>query len=489
MILLNAINDVFNNFFLIYAVCLFAVYIVIGIISIFEMQFYVRKNRYFNYKTILTYKKLPSISIIAPAYNEESTIVENIRSLLSIYYPAVDVIIVNDGSKDNSLQVAIDTFSLVKVNQAVDQRVPSSPIKAIYRSSDSAYSNLIVIDKENGGKADALNAGLNVARSELFLAIDVDCIIEPDAILHMVKPFLEEEGGKQVIASGGVIRVANSCEIRDGVITKVHFPRNFWARFQVLEYFRAFTLGRMAWSKINGLLIISGAFGLFDRKIAMEVGGYDRTTVGEDLELVVRMRRYMHEKKKHNYKVAFIPDPLCWTEVPSSFKQLARQRNRWTRGAIDTILKHKKMFFNPKYKLIGMVSFPYWVFFEWLAPIIELVGIIYFITVLIFGMVNLYTMAFLTLFVFAFGLSFSSFAVFYESYVFSKYKGYKFIFKVVFVAMMEMVVFHPLNVLFALSGNFDFFIKKNKHGWGEMTRTAFDKKVEEKKPEPVTDNI
>ncbi|MFC2114815.1 glycosyltransferase family 2 protein, partial [Bacteroidota bacterium] len=315
------------------------------------------------------------------------------------------------------------------------------------------------------------------SRSDLFLATDVDCIIEPDAILKMVKPFLEEEGGKRVIASGSVIRVANSCDILNGRIVKVNFPKNIWAKFQVLEYFRSFTLGRMAWSKINGLLIISGAFGLFDRKIVQAVGGYDISSVGEDLELVVRMRKHMNKVENENYRVAFIPDPLCWTEVPSSLRSLSRQRNRWARGSIDTVLKHRDMFLNPRYGRIGLISFPYWVFFEWLAPVLELAGLIYFTVMAILGSINTQVFVILLLFVFAFSLAFSSFAVFYETYIFNKYKGYKFLAQVVLVAMAEMIFFHPMNMFFSLAGNFDYFFRKNKKKWGQMNRTAFDSKT------------
>ncbi|MFC2120815.1 glycosyltransferase [Bacteroidota bacterium] len=476
MILQITFNQIINVLFLIYGLFILISYISIGILSIFELSFHVKRNENFDFKSILGFKKLPSISIIAPAYNEEKSIIENIRSLLSIYYPKVDVIIVNDGSTDNSLQSIIEHYQLVKVNMAVENKVKTASIRGIYKSLNSSYSNLIVVDKENGGKADALNAGINVSRNDLFLAIDVDCIIEPSAILHMVKPFLEEKNGCQVIASGGVIRIANSCEIKDGIIMKVNYPKNFWAKFQVLEYFRALTLGRMAWSKINGLLMISGAFGLFDRKTVVAVGGYDTSTVGEDLELVVRMRRYMHEMGINNYKVAFIPDPLCWTEVPSSLKVLSRQRNRWTRGAIYTLIKHRKMFFNSKYKRIGLFSFPYWVFFEWAAPIIEFIGIVYFLIILILGMVSLKTFLILSLFVFSLALVFSTFAILYESYIYNKYKGYKFLLKVVFIAIIEVFIFHPLIMLSSISGNFDFFVKKNKKGWGKMTRTAFDSK-------------
>jgi len=475
------IHTFFNSFFLIYGIILFGSYIFIGILSSFELFFYKKKNKHFRYESIASYKNLPSVSLIAPCYNEEVSIVENIQSLLLLSYPRVEVIVVNDGSSDSSLQKAIDNYNLIEVDLAYEQIIPSAEIRGIYKSTNKAYSNLIVVDKENGGKADALNSALNVAKNDLFLAIDVDCIIEPDAIYRMVKPFLEEVGGRKVIASGGVIRVANSCEVKNGQVVKVNYPDNLWARFQVLEYFRAFTLGRMAWSRINGLLIISGAFGLFDREITLKVGGYDKTSVGEDFELVVRMRKYMHRIAKKDYRVAFIPDPLCWTEVPVTYKVLSRQRNRWTRGSIDTVMKHKTMFLNPRYGKVGMISFPYWVMFEWLAPVIEFIGLVYFFYLVYFGGVNWDVFYILLLLVFFFSLSFSTFAIFYETYIFNRYKGYKFIFIVFFTAILEMVIYHPLNVLFALWGNWDFFIRRDKKGWGKMTRTGFGTEEKTKK--------
>ena len=475
MILLYTISEYFNSFFLIYALILFVSYVSIAVLSTFELRFYLKKNKHFDYRGILSYKKLPTISIIAPAFNEEESIIENIRSLLSIYYPTIDVIIVNDGSTDSSLKKVIEHYKLIKVNMAVDQVIKTAKIKGIYRSSSSTYANLIFIDKENGGKADALNAGINVSRNDLFLAVDVDSIIEPDAILRLVKPFLEEEKGRRVISSGGVIRVANNCDIKNGKITKVNFPRKLLAKFQVLEYFRAFTLGRMAWSRIDGLLIISGAFGLFDRGIVVAVGGYDTSTVGEDLEIVVRMRRYMRDVEKTKYKVAFIPDPLCWTEVPDTLKILGRQRNRWTRGAIETIIKHKGMIFNPRYGRIGLLSFPYWVIFEWLAPIIEIIGLTYFLIILIIGQLNLQTFLILSLFIMSFALAFSLLGILFEAIIFNKYRGLKYLFQVIFVAIVEVIIFHPVNVFFALQGNYSYFIK-NKKTWGVMTRTAFGSK-------------
>ncbi len=467
--------NIANTLILLYACTLFLMYIAIGILSIFELRHYRVKNRNVNYQNMLSFYELPTVSVIAPAYNEQMTIIENIKCLISLQYPDYEAIIVNDGSKDDTLKIIIEYFDLVKVERAYELKIPCAQIRGVYKSTNPSYNHLMVIDKENGGKADALNAGINVSRNELFLAIDVDSIIEPDAILKMVKPFLDDRE-HIVIASGGVIRVANSCTVTDGKISNVVFPHNLWAKFQVLEYFRAFTLGRMAWSRLNGLLIISGAFGLFDRQRVLKVGGYDTSTVGEDLELVVRLRRYMHEVEKKKYRVAFIPDPLCWTEVPEKIKILSRQRNRWTRGAIDTILKHKKMMFNPHYGLIGMLSFPNWVLFEWLAPIIQAVGLIYTVVVIIFGWVNLHVMFSLILFVLTFSVMFSLFAIFFDAFMFHKYHGMGYVIQSLLILLLEMIFYQPLNMYFALTGNYDFFFRKKKKGWGTMTRTGFSKK-------------
>jgi len=463
----------FNNFFLIYGLILFGSYVLIGILSSYELIDYSRRNSHFRHAGIAGFKKLPSISIIAPCFNEEKSIVENVRSLLLLYYPDISIIIINDGSTDKSLDLIIDKYELVKVQYAYHKEIITEPVRAIYKSKNNLYSNLIVVDKANGGKADALNAGLNISRSKLFLAVDVDCIIEQDALFRMVKPFLEEDAAKKVIASGGVIRVANSCEIRNGQVAKVQFPNNIWAGFQVLEYFRAFTLGRMAWGRVNSLLIISGAFGLFDKKIAMLVGGYDKSTVGEDFELVVKMRNYMNVVEKVPYKVAFIPDPLCWTEVPANLNTLFRQRNRWTRGLIDTLIKHRGMFMNPRHGFIGMIGYPYWVFFEWLAPIIELTGLIYFVFLILAGWVNINMFLFLFFMVFVFALAFSSFAVFYETFVFNRYRGIKFLTKVSLIAIFEVLIYHPLNLVFSISGNIDYFFRGKKKKWGSMKRRGF----------------
>lgn len=465
--------EILNSIFLIYGIILFLMYLFNAVLSILELRAYTNRNKYVDYKSMLAFEKLPAVSVVAPAFNEEKTIIDNVRCLLSLLYQNFEIIIVNDGSTDNTLQTVISHFDMIQVNRVYEAQLVTAPVRAIYQSQNPAYNHLFVIDKDNGGKADALNAGINFASNELFLGIDVDSVIEPDALLKMVKPFIDNRD-KVVIASGGVIRIANSCEIQQGKITRVKYPSHFWAKFQVLEYFRAFTLGRMAWSRLNGLLIISGAFGLFDRQRVINIGGYDSNTVGEDLELVVRLRRYMYEVEKVKYRVAFIPDPLCWTEVPEKLGLLRRQRNRWTRGAIDTILKHRKMFLNPNYGLIGMVSFPYWVIFEWLGPIIEAVGLVYFFFLLYYNMVNFHVFFSLLIFVLAFSFMYSLFAVFYEAYTYNKYKGVSYISQTVLFIILEMFIYQPLNMIFSLGGHLDYYFrKKDKKEWGMMQRKGF----------------
>lgn len=466
------IFDILNAFFLAYGGFIIVSYLIILFLSISELVYYTRKIKHFDFQSIKAYKELPTISVVAPAYNEEISIIENIRSLLSLEYPNLEVIIVNDGSTDNTLQKVIDYYDMAEVKYAYKQTIPTKPIYAIYRSTRAAFSNLLLIDKANGGKADAMNVGINVARTDLFLAIDVDCVIDQQALLHMVRPFLEGRH-KKVIAAGGVVRVSNSCKVKDGRLVKINFPKNFWARLQVFEYMRAFTISRMAFHKINGLLIVSGAFGLFDRNIVLQVNGYDPTTVGEDLELIIKMRKYMHDTNQPNYRVAYIPDPLCWTQVPSQFKMLKRQRNRWTRGSIDTIIKHHNIFLRPKYKVMGLVTFPYWIIFEWLNPFVEAISLIYLIVMIAFTGLHLKVILVLLVFVFTFALFFNSVSVLYEILIFNRYNGYRFIFNTFVFTLFELVLYHPLQTYFSLMGNYTYFIKGDKKGWGEMKRTAF----------------
>lgn len=453
----------------IYATTLLTSYMIIGIASIGESNKYLRSNEFTDFRLLASSPHAPSVSILAPAYNEGATIIENVRSLLSLYYSSLEVVIINDGSKDNCLEQLINGYDLEKIDYHVQYKIPTKEVRGVYKSRKAVYKKLVVIDKVNGGKADALNVGINVAANDYIVCIDVDCILEQDALLKMMKPFLEETNAR-TIASGGVVRIANSCEIEDGKLVKINLPSNYWARMQSLEYIRAFIIGRMAWARINGLLLISGAFGAFDKQIAIEAGGYDHKTVGEDMELVVRMRRYMEEKGLA-YNVTYIPDPLCWTEAPESKKILGRQRNRWTRGTIETLKIHKVLFFNPRYHIMGMLSYPFWFFYEMLAPLIEFFGMIVFIIMSILGLVNWYSFLALLAFIVSFGYLFSAFAAYMEVATYNMYRRRTDMMKLLLTALTEPFYFHPFVVWSAIKGYIDLLRKKNS--WGEMTRQGF----------------
>jgi cellulose synthase/poly-beta-1,6-N-acetylglucosamine synthase-like glycosyltransferase len=449
-----------------YAVFLMSSYVILSIIALYSLKLYKRTEKVTNYRDILPSIISPKISLIAPAYNEQLNIVENIKSLMSLHYANYEVIIINDGSKDNTLKDAIEAYDLVLDESYLPKEVlPHKKIRGIYRSQIPHYKNLILLDKENGGKADALNAGISESNGTYVACIDVDCILEQDSLLRLVKPFLNSK--ERVIATGGVIRIVNSCVVEDGAIKKVTVPKSLYARAQVVEYLRAFLLSRVAWGKINGLMLISGAFGMFDKEILIKSGGYNPKTVGEDMELVVRMTRYMVENDKE-YRVDFIPDPLCWTEAPEDTTILGRQRNRWTRGTIETLGMHKKLFFNPRYGKFGMISYPYWFFFEYLAPLLEALGIVWFIVATILGLINWPFFLLVTLFVYLFAQMINMLAIFTEEYTYHKYNDIKDIGKLAVASLIEPFFYHPYILYSAIKGHIDFY--KGSHGWGEMTR-------------------
>ncbi|WP_299162204.1 glycosyltransferase [uncultured Eudoraea sp.] len=470
--LFNILIEYLNIVFLVFTVVLFTMFSIMGYLSTRKSIHYRRKNSFVDLSKIMASPLAPSITIIAPAHNEGLTIVENIRSLLSLQYVNYEVMVVNDGSKDNTLQNMIDAYDLEKVQRTIDPEWSSKPIRGVYKSRQRSFSKLTVIDKENGGKSDALNTGIQLSENKYVGCIDVDCLLRPDALLHVVKSFYQRTQ-KRVIAVGGVIRVANSCKISGGTLEEIRLPKNWLARFQLLEYTRSFLLGRMAWGRIDSLLIISGAFGFFDREIALEVGGYDTETVGEDMEIVFRMRRHMHERQLP-YTIEYIPDSLCWTEVPESTKNLVNQRDRWARGNLETLFTHKDMFFNPKFGRLGMLSYPYWFFYEWLAPILEFIGFFSIIIFCYMGILNLDFFLAITITVYTFSIMFSFYAILWDVYSYNQYTRTKDILILMFCAIIEPFTFHPLVVWSAIRGNYKKLFRV-KSGWGSQVRKGFAK--------------
>jgi cellulose synthase/poly-beta-1,6-N-acetylglucosamine synthase-like glycosyltransferase len=431
-------------------------------------------TKYFIHDDILAKSNhVIGVSVVAPAFNEGANVVYNVKSLLSLTYPKFEVVIVNDGSTDDTLEKLINEFELVKVDFYYQEKIETKPVKSHYKSTNPLYSKLLVVDKENGkSKADASNAGINSTKYPLFLCTDVDCILKNDTIIKLAKPFMESE--KRIIATGAGIRISNSCEVKDGFLVKVHFPSGWYPRFQELEYVRAFLFGRMAWSQINSLLLVSGGLGMFDKEVAIAAGGYWHKSLGEDMELITRMRKHMYENKL-DFAIKYIPESLCWTEVPATKKVLITQRVRWARGLIQTLYLHKNLFFNPKYGRTGFLIFPYFFAFEFLVPILEFIGIIVLILCFIFLDINYTHFLYLTLAVYLFYLIITVVSILLDDRLYKNYANIKEIITLIFMAMIEPIFYHPVNVYASLKG-YLHFIRKKEQSWGNMQRIGFNTK-------------
>lgn len=452
-------------FFLGYFILVNITYITLVIVSLF----YIRKRqnyyRVFNLKGIFHSSLYKPVSILSPAFNEEKTIINSVESLLQLEFSNYEVIVINDGSKDDTLKLLKEHFALFAIDIPSDLPLTHAPIKAIYRSP--RYQNLKVIDKVNGRKADALNAGINISTKELICSIDADSILEPDVLTKLLKAFVEEEG---VIAVGGIIRIANGCTIENNLVRKIDLPNSYLGKIQTVEYLRSFLFGRVGWDYFNSLLIISGAFGVFSKNAVMEVGGYLHETVGEDMELIVRMHHHFREKGQE-YKIRFMPEPVCWTEVPESWEVLGKQRNRWQRGLADSLIRHRVMFMNPKYGGLGMLAFPYFVFVEMLGPLIEIFGFMYFLLVLlVYGFNSSFVLLFLTVTVFL-GMALSITSVFCEELSFRRYPTIGNVATLTLYAFLENIGYRQIHSWWRFRGLIGY-VMGNKQ-WGTMTRTGF----------------
>ena len=404
------------------------------------------------------------ISLIVPAYNEEATIVENVKSMLTLRYPDFEIIVVNDGSKDNTLDLLIQTFQLKPITRAFDPAVKHAPIRQIYKSP--LYSHLIVVDKENGGsKADASNAGINISRKELFCVVDADSLLEVESLLSSVRPFMEEPG--RMIAVGGTIRVLNGCTVRAGQITNMGLPHNPLALIQYIEYIRAFLMARLAWSRWGMLSIISGAFGIFRRDVVLEVGGFSHGTVGEDYELVIKLHKLMRDQGRP-YSMRYVPEPVCWTEAPETFKVLATQRKRWQRGALEVFFKHRDMLLRPKYGMLGMVGLPNNLVIDVLGPLAELAGYVLMPILWMAGRLNGdFILAYTALF-FLLGVFISICSLILEEMELKRLESWQDLLKLSLVAVVENFGYRQYNSWLRFMGWWEFVAKKQV--WGEMTR-------------------
>lgn len=410
----------------------------------------------------------PRIAIIAPAYNEGVTIEQSVKALMALHYPDFEVIVVNDGSKDDTLQVLIDIFGVKPVQRYHEVAVENKPIRGIYANPD--LPRLVVVDKVNGGKADAMNAGINVARSPLVCVIDADTLLEPDALLRVVQPFVEDP--VRTIGVGGTIRIANGCKVVGGRVVGADLPRNFLALVQTVEYLRAFLMARLGLSQMRTLLIISGAFGLFKRSAAIAVGGFSQKTVGEDMELVVKLHRHFRDRRLP-YRVRYVPEPVSWTEAPEDLKILGNQRSRWQRGSLETFFKHRDMFLNPKYGRVGFVGMGQVFVVDVMGPLVEVAGYLLIPMLWLLGLIAFdFVLAFMAV-VFTFGVFVSVASLVLEEVQLRRLPRARDLAILTAVAMLENLGYRQLNNLWRVRGWWQF-VRKSE-GWGEMTRKGFQR--------------
>lgn len=422
-------------------------------------------NNFYNVDTLLRllyHKKVYTpISILAPAFNEQETIISSVYSLLRLRFREYEVIIINDGSKDETLQRVVEHFNLYKSEVPQNLRLKHKKIRAVYRSQE--YKNLILIDKENGGKSDALNSAINLASHSLICCVDADTILEEDAILYGLGKFVRD---RRVIAVGGAIGITNGSKINNYKLQERKVPNSIIEGFQVLEYLRGFFAGRVGWQRSNGLILISGAFGIFKKELVIKIGGY-RHTIGEDFDLLIRMRRYCYDNKIP-HQVKFISEILCWTQSPSDYNSLLKQRNRWHRGLLETLFYHKKMLFNPKYGVVGMLTLPYFLIIEALGPIITFIGILSIITLYISGLINHFSIILFFLLEFVWGTMINIFALYIDLFTKHAYKGYLPYIKLLFLSVIEPFIYKPLLKAELFSATFNFM----NSNWGEIKRKA-----------------
>lgn len=456
----------FNLVVFFYFAALNTIYILLYTAAFFEARRYIRRRDIVDMKEIFRSPLTPSISVLMPAYNEDVSIAESVKSVLMLHYPRFEVVVINDGSTDGTLDVLTEKYQLERITTVVDSKVPSEPVRGVYFSYE--YDNLVVVDKENGGKADALNAGLNASRNDLICVIDADSIIEPDALLKVARPFIENP--EDTIAAGGIIRLVNGCKVVSGNVTEVALPHGYWANTQIVEYLRAFLGGRMGWSALHSLLIISGAFGLFDRRVVLDVGGYRGDMVGEDMELVVRMHRHMREQKR-KYRMYFVPDPVCWTEAPEKFSQLSRQRDRWQRGLMQSMAAHIRMLFNPRYGVIGLFGMPYFFFFEMIGPMVELLGYVAVVLALALGYVNFQFFFLFIALAILYGVVVSLTAVYLEGLAFRRYPKVTSLLKLGLYSFLDNLGYRQINSYWRTKAYFTYFTRKRK--WGKMDRMGY----------------
>lgn len=459
----------FEWFILFYFLLLNTVYLVTVILGALEVRHTRRWEPTSDLDEIFANPLTPGVSVVAPAYNEELSILESVRSILRLRYPEFELIVVDDGSTDNTFGLLRDEFDLRPTQRLVPSLVPTiGEVTEVHEAAGDVP--LVVVRKTNTGRrSDATNAGINAARKPLVCIVDSDSVLDENALLLVARPFVEDP--EHVVATGGVVRAMNGAVVRDGVIEDIRLPKGWLARIQVVEYLRSFLLGRTGWSRIGGLMIISGAFGLFRTDLLHRLGGYDLENIGEDAELVTRIHKTMHDEGVE-YRVVFVAEPVCWTEVPDKLKGLAGQRRRWSLGGAEVIWKHRRMLGNPRYGVIGMLTLPFFLLFEILGPVVELVGLISLVLGASLGLLDPQFALIVGGLAIAYGLLLSAAAIAVEEFSFRRYRRWSDLLLTIATSFLEWFGFRQLHAWWRLQGLWAA-VRGRRVEWGEIERTGF----------------
>ncbi len=441
------------------------VYTLLMVLSLAAVWVYNRRLAYQDLDEIRESPVTPPVTIVIPAWNEEQIIVETTASILQTDYPSLEVVVVDDGSTDSTLARLIEHFRLVKMDLIYRPHIPTKTVRSFYMNPD--LPNLLVISKDNGGKPDALNAGINVCRTPYFCTLDSDSILERDALLRLMRPVISSP--VNTVASGGIVRVLNGCDVRDGRVTKVALPKSRLERFQVVEYLRSFLFGRTGWDLLGGTLIVSGAFAVFHRETVVEAGGFAHDTVTEDMDLVVQLHHWA-AKNKRRIRMSFTSDPVCWTECPATLKMLGKQRRRWQMGLCQTLLKHAEMLFNRKYGLVGNFSFPFHLYVEALGAVVEFLGYFMVPLAIILGLVPAMLYLLFVLLSLAYGGLLSIGAVLLEELTYRRYPEYRDLAKLLWFAFIENIGYRQLVLYYRLEGVVRF-LTGSRH-WEKVTHVG-----------------
>lgn len=456
-----------SSFFVFYFIVLTAVYVIFFTLGVANLRKYRHYVKVVDLEALLKTSLTKPVSLLVPAFNEEMHILDSVRALLTLHYPSYEVIVLNDGSTDRTLEILKEAFHLVPRSRVYQRKISTKRVLGIYESRD--YPNLVVVDKENGGKSDALNVGINVSQYPFFCTMDADTLLERDALLKMIRPFIEHP--ESMVAVGGVVRVANNCVVDYGRVMQVDLPRGWVALAQVVEYLMSFLASRVAFAELSTVLLISGAFGMYRKSTVIEIGGYRTDTIGEDMELIVRMNRELR-KKRQKYRIFFTPVPVCWTEVPTDLASLGRQRRRWQKGLVDSIRFNSEMLFNPRYGRIGMLGMPYYLIFEMIGPIVELFG---YATVIVFAIIGVLSWQWMLLFLLlsmVLGFLFSVLTILVEEFSFHRYRRARDLGILLWGGFVYNFGFRQINAVWRLQATLEYVGGLRKL-WGTVRRYGF----------------